>query len=71
MPTRTLERRLGALEALVERYGGDDDGEDFVADIAGETGRYWIDGQLVSQQEWMQRAPKGGFVVDIGEEAGQ
>jgi amidase len=28
-----------------------------------------VDGQPVTQQEFMQRAPRGPFVVDIGEEA--
>ena len=67
MPT-SLERRIGALETLVQRSGGAD-GSEYVADIAGETGRYWIDGREVDAQAFHQRAPKGPFVVDIGEEA--
>ncbi len=61
----TLVRRLGALEALAQRYGGDD-GE-YMADIDTEPGRYWINGQPVTQHEWMQWAPRL-FVVDLGEE---
>ncbi len=64
--SNTLVRRVGALEALTQRYGGDD-GE-YIADIDVEPGRYWIDGQPVTQHEFMQRAPRGPFVVDIGDE---
>ena len=65
MPTTPLERRIGALETIVQRYGGAD-GSEYVADI-GEPGGYWIDGQPVSQQEFRERLPRGPFVVDIGE----
>ena len=63
----SLERRIGALEARSERYGGDD--RAYVADIAGATGRYWIDGREVDAQTFHQRAPKGPYVIDLGEEA--
>ena len=63
----TFTQRIAVLEALIERYGGDD-GE-YVADIGGAEPRYWIDGRAVSRQEWMQRAPRGAYVVDIGDEA--
>jgi hypothetical protein len=66
MPTTTLERRIGALETLVQRYGGAD-GSEYVADIDGAPGGYWIDGQPVSQQEFRERLPRGPYVVDIGE----
>ena len=66
MPT-SLERRIGALEARSERCGGDD--SEYVADIAGETGHYWIDGREVDAQTFHQRAPKGPYVIDLGEEA--
>ena len=67
MPTTTLERRIGVLETIVQRYGGAD-GSEYVADI-GAPGGYWIDGQPVSQQEFRERLPRGPYVVDIGAEA--
>jgi hypothetical protein len=66
MASTTLERRIGALEALTLRYGGND-GE-YIADIGGEDGRYWIDGIEVTQHEFVQRMPPGPFVVSIGDE---
>ncbi len=68
MPLTTLERRIGALEALVERYGGDD-GEYVIEldDVNGD--RCLINGIEVSASEFDRRAPRSGpFVVDIGEE---
>ena len=63
MPS-AIEQRIGTLEALIERYGRDD--STYSADIGSAEPRYWIDGRKVSGQEWMERAPRGPFVVDIG-----
>lgn len=60
----TLVRRLGTLEALVQRYGGDD-GE-YIADIGGDEPHYWIDGEPVTPHEFMRRAPHDTYLVDIG-----
>jgi hypothetical protein len=62
----TLVRRIGALEALAQRYG--DEGSEFIADIGSDEPRYWIDGRPVTPHEFLLRAPRGPFVVDIGEE---
>ncbi len=62
----TLIKRIGTLEALTQRYGGD--GDEYIADIATEPPRYWIDGEEVSRHEWMERAPRGAFMIDLGEE---
>ena len=67
MSYRAIQRRVQDLERNTRL--GDEDGREYVADIAGETGRYWIDGREVDAQAFHQRAPKGPFVVDIGEEA--
>ena len=64
----TLSRRLATLERTT-RPIGDDSGAAFVVDIGGEVGRYWIDGGEVDAQAFHQRAPRGPYVVDIGEEA--
>ena len=64
----TLSRRLATLERST-RPSNDDAGAGFVADIAGEIGRYWIDGCEVDAQTFYQRVPRGSYVVDIGEEA--
>ncbi len=45
-----LVKRLGALEALARRYGGD--GGEYVADIGSAPPRYWIDGCEVDGQTW-------------------
>ncbi len=60
-----IVHRLGALEALAQRYG--DGGGAYVADISSDPPRYWIDGREVDVQTFRQRAPVGPFVVDIGE----
>ena len=62
----TLSRRLATLERIT-RPSGDDSGAAFVADIAGEAGRYWIDGGEDDAQTFHQRAPRGSYVVDISE----
>ena len=64
----TLSRRLATLERST-RPSGDDSGAAFVANIGGERGRYWIDGGEVDAQTFHQSAPRGPYVVDIGEEA--
>ncbi len=56
-------RRPGSAGAARRRPDGE-----YVADIAVEPGRYWIDGQPVTAHEFMQRAPRGPFVVEIGDE---
>ncbi len=67
MPTTTLERRIGAMEDLIQRYGGD--GGDYVADISSDPPRYLIDGREVDAHTFHQGAPHGPYLVDIGEEA--
>ena len=62
----TLSRRLAHLERA-SQPGHDDAGAAFVADIGSDAGGYWIDGVPVNQQECMQRAPRGPYVVDIDE----
>ena len=59
---KTLTRRVGALEDLIQRYGDD---AEYVADLG--DGRYYVDGQEVDGQTFRRRAP-GPFVVDIGED---
>ena len=67
MRYRTIHRRVDDLERNTRPSG--DAGHEYVADIAGETGRYWIDGREVDAQTFHQRAPRGPYVVDIGEGA--
>ena len=67
MRYRTIHRRVDDLERNTRPSG--DAGGEYVADIAGEAGRYWIDGHEVDAQTFHQRAPRGPYVVDIGEEA--
>ena len=66
MSYRAIQRRVQDLERNTRPR--DEDGE-YVVDIAGETGRYWIDGREVDAQTFHQRAPRGPYVVDIGAEA--
>ncbi len=66
MPSSTLIKRLGTLEALAQRYGG---GGEYVADISSNPPRYLIDGREVDAHTFHQGAPHGPYLVDIGEEA--
>ncbi len=66
MSYRAIQRRVQDLERNTRPSG--EAGGEYVADIAGETGRYWIDGREVDAQAFHQRAPRGPYVIDLGEE---
>ena len=65
MRYRTIHRRVDDLERNTR--SSRDAGGEYVADIAGEAGRYWIDGHEVDAQTFHQSAPRDPYVVDIGE----
>ena len=61
---QTLNRRLTQLEG---RAPDPDPPGQAVAEIAHDLPRYWIDGVAVDPATFARRAPRGAFVVDVGE----
>ena len=63
---KSLHQRVRSLEDRAPRPPDD---STYVVDIGGARDtppRYWIDGREVGWHEFERRAPRTGFVVDIG-----
>ncbi len=60
----TRLRRLEGSSLWRDAAGG---GETFTVDISADPPRYWVDGREVGWHEFERRAPRTGFVVDIGD----
>ncbi len=64
----SIPKRLGRLEALGHWQPNGDDGHTYSVDIGSDTPLYRIDGQVVTDTEFLRRCPTGGYTVDIGVE---